>query len=866
MNDRFSININNGQADVHEAFTVLRNGGTISQSGLVGITNITRDTNENPLLPETLLNLQANGYCDLRMASRVTTGKSRVQLLTHGNTRASGVELSFGHQIGATKPSGFFDISLISPSGNEGNASGVLSISENGVTIGSTHLDYGWTSRPSGVVAPLVIHQESSNSGTIALKQQADSASAASGYGQIYVKEYYVYETQGNALFYKDPSGVELNLSQNPLDVESNLFFHDVHGNTFAGKQSPQSRDSIHSNASENTSLGYRALYNLATDVATGGSRNVAVGHQAGQAVATGDYNIAIGTRSDYQSNGSRNTTLGYQAGGTSSHNDCVIIGNLAGNDTNVPDATLLIGTGTLPLISGSFSDKTLTVRDGSFNCQNSTESIGLKNYSSSGFLEVVDRDNDSFGSLTTAMAIVFTTSDKESGVLMNFKHNADPMSAVSASTYHPFTDTPDRPYAELNGDLRLLGDIKFSDGTYLSSTSSLGTEGGTGIKLSSHHAGPNTRYNLDFETLTDSLSLSDSIDTSQSFIAISVPSGSYNDGVYEGYPVTRLSVQGLTDLVESGFATVGNNCNMLFTSTENEIDTYKNRNSVFVGCSAGSAATGWKNGVFIGTEAGKAATTPNGGLPSNGVDTPVVFIGNSAGFDADNVTESIFIGNEAGKNSSGAEESIFIGPNAGTNSNFKYSIGIGKNALFGGLSTIEGGSGNIEMTTAVHGDSRLFYGVDTSNKVNIGNVVAGDMENKKISIGVAELSPSAILDVKFSSNANHSEAGHVQAWWTDDNPSCAISSAPASGFMQSDPNPGKESILRPIFMDAKVGSSQIPKNGGSRDDVQIWVDGFATSPPQYIKVTNRGNSNIAAHRFIVVVKMGNEYRAINGL
>lgn len=844
MNDRFSININNGQADVHEAFTVLRNGGTISQSGLVGITNITRDTNENPLLPETLLNLQANGDCDLRMASRVTTGKSRVQLLTHGNTRASGVELSFGHQIGATKPSGFFDISLISPNGNEGKASGVLSISENGVTIGSTHLDYGWTSRPSGVVAPLVIHQESSNSGTIALRQQTDSASAADNYGQIYVKEYYVYETQGNALFYKDPSGVELNLSQNPLDVESNLVFHDAQGNTFAGKQSPQNRSGVLSPGSENTSLGYRALYNLAT----GASRNVAVGHQAGEAVATGDYNIAIGTRSDYQSNGSRNTTLGYQAGGNSSHNDCIVIGYAAGHNTGLPDATLLIGTGTLPLISGSFSDKTLTVRDGSFNCQNTTESIGLKNYSSSGFLEIVDRDNDSFASLTTAMAIVFTTSDKESGVLMNFKHNADPMSAVSASTYHPFTDTPDRPYAELNGDLRLLGDIKFSDGTYLSSTSSLGTEGGTGIKLSSYHTGPNTRYNLDFETLSNALDIDSDIDTQNSFIAISVPSGVDS-------PVTRLSVQGLTDLVESGFASVGENCNMLFTDVEGSIDTAKNKNSVFIGCGTAAAATGWKDGVFIGTQAGKGATTPNGSLPAVGIDTPVVFIGNAAGFDADNVTEAIFIGNEAGKNSSGAEESIFIGPNAGTNSNFKYSIGIGKNALFGGPTS---GSGNIEMTTAVHGDSRLFYNVDanTSNKVNIGNVVAGDMENKKISIGNATLSPTAVLDVRYDSVDGHDGSEYIQAWKNDDDITCAVSTVACSGFMQSDPN--DSSKIRPIFMDGKTDEEIAVAATGT---VSIYSGGVDTV--EDIEVVNRGNSTITTGKLVVVVKVGCEYRPI---
>jgi hypothetical protein len=662
-----------------------------------------------------------------------------------------------------------------------------------------------------------------------------------------------VYETQGNALFYKDPSGVELNLSQNPLDVESNLVFHDTQGNTFAGKQSPQNRSGVLSPGSENTSLGYRALYNLAT----GASRNVAVGHQAGEAVATGDYNIAIGTRSDYQSNGSRNTTLGYQAGGNSSHNDCIVIGYAAGHNTGLPDATLLIGTGTLPLISGSFSDKTLTVREGSFNCQSSTESIGLKNHLTTGVLEIVDRgDNDNFASLETSMSIVFTTSDKESGVLMNFKHDADPMSTVPA--YH---DTPDRPYAELNGDLRLLGDIKFSDGTYLSSTSSLGTEGGTGIKLDSYHTGPNTRYNLDFETLSNALDIDSDIDTQNSFIAISVPSGSYNDGVYEGYPVTRLSVQGLTDLVESGFASVGENCNMLFTDVEGSIDTTKNKNSVFIGCGTAAAATGWKDGVFIGTQAGKGATTPNGSLPAVGIDTPVVFIGNAAGFEADNVTEAIFIGNEAGKNSSGAEESIFIGPNAGTDSNFKYSIGIGKNALFGGPTT---GSGNIEMTTAVHGDSRLFYNVDadTSNKVNIGNVVAGDMENKKISIGNATLSPTAVLDVRYDSVDGHDGSEYIQAWKNDDDITCAVSTVACSGFMQSEPNDighNDSSKIRPIFIEGKVTGGNI--GPGATGTVRIYSGGVDTE--EDITVVNRANESVGNNKFVVVIKIGCEYRPI---
>lgn len=854
MKDRLSVHINNGQADVLEAVTVLRNGGTVSQSGLVGITNITHTTSENPIVPETILNVQSDTGCDTRLTSTAANKRTSIQLLSHSNTRTSGVELSYD---GSSK---IFDVSLIKPNGSQGTASGIISVSDNGVVIGSTHLDY--SSRVSTPSLPLVISQNSSNSGTVSLRQQSNSPSAVDNFGSLFVKEYYVDEVQGNALFYKDPSGVELNLAQNPQDVESNLVFHDIHGNTFAGKESPKNRGEIGQVTSENTSLGYRALYSIdgngnadenvavgaySLENLTGGAftrKNTAIGYRSGPGIVNGNGNIAIGAYSNYSNDGNNNIAIGYFAGGNSDYDNCIIIGHQAGWPEQMPDATLLIGTGTYPLISGSFSDKTLTVRDGSFSCQEGNESIGLKNHLTTGVLEIVDRDNENFASLTTAMSIVFTTSDKESGVLMNFKHDADPMSTVPS--YH---ETPDRPYAELNGDLRLLGDIKFSDGTYLSSTSSLGTEGGTGIKLSSYHTGPNTRYNLDFETLSNALDIDSAIDTQNSFIAISVPSGVDS-------PVTRLSVQGLTDLVESGFASVGENCNMLLTDIEGSIDTTKNKNSVFIGCGTAAAATGWNHGVFIGTEAGKGATTPNGGLPGGGIDTPVVFIGNAAGFDADNVTEAIFIGNEAGKNSSGAEESIFIGPNAGTNSNFKYSIGIGKNALFGGLAT-EGGSGNIEMTTAVHGDSRLFKDVDLSNRVNIGNVVAGDMENKKISIGNATLSPTAVLDVRYDSVDGHDGSEYIQAWKNDDDITCAVSTVACSGFMQSDPN--DSSKIRPIFIEGKVTGSNI--GPGATGTVRIYSGGVDTG--EDITVVNRANESVGNNKFVVVIKIGCEYRPI---
>ena len=70
MRDRLSIHLDNGQSDIREAVTVLRNGGTASQSGLVGITNAAYDPNtETAYIPETIFNVQSTGDSNIRFSS-----------------------------------------------------------------------------------------------------------------------------------------------------------------------------------------------------------------------------------------------------------------------------------------------------------------------------------------------------------------------------------------------------------------------------------------------------------------------------------------------------------------------------------------------------------------------------------------------------------------------------------------------------------------------------------------------------------------------------------------------------------------------------------------------------------------------------
>ena len=97
MKDRLSIHLENGQSEIFEAVTVLRNGGTVGQSGLVGITNKKRtNSGSDPHLPETIFNVQSTGDSNIRFSSGSSKDyRSSIELMGMGNTRASGLHISY---------------------------------------------------------------------------------------------------------------------------------------------------------------------------------------------------------------------------------------------------------------------------------------------------------------------------------------------------------------------------------------------------------------------------------------------------------------------------------------------------------------------------------------------------------------------------------------------------------------------------------------------------------------------------------------------------------------------------------------------------------------------------------------------------
>jgi hypothetical protein len=74
---------------------------------------------------------------------------------------------------------------------------------------------------------------------------------------------------------------------------------------------------------------------------------------------------------------------------------------------------------------------------------------------------------------------------------------------------------------------------------------------------------------------------------------------------------------------------------------------------------------------------------------------------------------------------------------------------------------------------------------------------------------------------------------------------------------MQSDPN--DSSKIRPIFIEGKVTGSNI--GPGATGTVRIYSGGVDTG--EDITVVNRANESVGNNKFVVVIKIGCEYRPI---
>jgi hypothetical protein len=726
--DRLTISAYDDVVSPIDAVTIMRSDvpaeGRSDSTGLVGITNMP----QNPL-PETIFNVQATGESIARLTSD-SDRKSSLQLLHGNNFPEDGFEAEY-NAVGRR-----VDLSVYSSF----NKSVLMTLDAETKFVGFGTLDPNEMITVSGL-------DDGKKSASISINQQSFVPNPTEGFGKIYVKpkSSTVNQNQSQTVMFLDDDGNSFDLTFNKFDVEEGMILYsDSNKNTYGGINCPDNRTDIISQGQlSNTAYGNGALNQITT-----GDGNLAIGVDAGKTITAGSNNVILGTTANDLTTGSKNIAIGYNnfVGDEGASNNIIIGNDELGKNLNL-DNTLLIGHGSKVLIKGTLGpnegDKELVLPKGSLSITSTNEIDTLKltnedNYHGSSFgaasiIEKIDTNSDW---PDAAMAFVFTGSGDAGNdgiynreALFSLRHNAEAMEGRTSY----FTASPARPTAELRGDLNLRGAIRFGDGTSIESSSGTVIIAGSGLSSQINTDEGNQQFNLDIEELTKS-ELQSTITAENSYLALSTDS-----------KVGKISISELNPFVGAGLTRILDNYNHAFTDTST-IDTVSNSYTNYFGYRAGHDSSGIQYTNFMGPEAGYQIKTAD---YSN-------FLGYRAGYQADNAQHAVFIGSSAGYNADDSAYSIFIGDSAGQNANSSRSIGIGDNALESVTGTM-----NIELTAGVGGSNRIIGNGNISNKLAIGNIIGGDMISKKVSIGVANVSPTATLQVQ----SNSSDDTKLQEW-----------------------------------------------------------------------------------------------------
>lgn len=883
MKDRLSIHLENGQSEIFEAVTVLRNGGTVSQSGLVGITNKKRtNSGSDPHLPETIFNVQSTGDSNIRFSSGPSKDyRSSIELMGMGNTRASGLHISYDpkNDDAFIARGGYYDytdlcveangsdnvvadFSLIRSSGCCGMEFSHISMSERGyVGIGVTrrHKERLWS--PNSPLTVAYWCDDMCDSGTISMHEQACKPMINDDYGKIYVKPWTEVPGHTQALFFVDDEGKETNLIKkqdiSQLDSKDGLIFGD-NCNTYGGWTTPKER-AYDSDKHANTYYGWGAGFNLSDDGTVECNTLVGCSTGSGLTPSNSNDNTVVGCKSlTGWTSAERNTIIGSRiaTGGNGDFggmDDCILLGRSLFQNNLPQDGTLAIGIGSTPIISGSLiNDRQFSLSNARLSIFNGDVNFSVKNVVSAGsddsVIDIIDSTRE--GSFYSRSNLSFDFSNADS--LTNKLFVLDPNGCVLTNIPNYAAPTTCAPFAELNGDLRLRGAVRFQDGTSLSGLAefelvpSFGTSGVSKNFITDINK---NAYVLDYSELELAGNVSSNIRTDNTFVAVQL------DGTNSSN-VGKMSLQGLADYVSSGTSSIAENCNILIANPEAElnVNTGGISRSVMIGCDVAQFASGWKNAVILGADAGSNATTTNNSL---NIDKPVIFIGHRAGNNADDITHAVFIGEDAGRNSE-ANESVFIGLNAGEDSHSEKSIGIGTFALAGMAGTQC--KNNIEIITGLSDSERLLHKSritdNTSNKLVIQKVIAGDHGKRNVSVGDAILDPDAPLSVRRDSivhvgNGNN----YIQTWYCDDT---LIASLDCDGnFDTAGSSTVSEGILTSNLSAPSASATDV-----ATATIDVYKDGAFTG--ESLTIHNRDKSLTAtAGVFVVVQKIGSEYRPV---
>lgn len=455
LSDRFLIRSFNNTSDGVNNITLMKDD---PNGGVFGINNF--DSGGDNLFPKTILNIRSKDNAVARItAENASSGvHSAIQLLGGSNCLQDGYETIYYHD------SGIVDLNLYQDSGklnifrytpflvglfSSGNLNATLTIGASGFPQAAISLrdDSFKTVNPALV--------------------------ATSGYGKIYnTKVSKEYANQSHALMFMDASGYIHPLSQNKYDVlDGSILYSENYtdgntygGNTFGGINCPKTRLSFINSRLANTAYGTYSLYYLAS-----GDRNTVIGFNAGSGINNGYNNVILGAYSaETLTSGDNNLILG-----TSAITHCseyisknIIIGNGL-SPTHNSNYKFLLGYASNILISGAIGPSSL---DKIFSLPNS------------GLLQVNDLTNTNYLKVRhNSIELYNQTSNLYPSERLNFNF-ATPSGSHTLVTFDysvPSSGSGNYacsglPYMQVNGNIKLLNNICFSDGTTLNSASQI--------------------------------------------------------------------------------------------------------------------------------------------------------------------------------------------------------------------------------------------------------------------------------------------------------------------------------------------------------------------------------------------------------
>jgi len=440
--DRLVIGSYDNTSYNQNALTLMQNNG----EGIVSINNLAQ-LSEN-IIPKTSLDIRSTGNAIIRStAENQSRTMAALQLMGQESCLYRGAEFAY------LNTSGVADISMYRDSGR----STFLRFYENR-TIGV------FTS--SGVSNEmLTMGDVFNNKPVISMYHASGTVSSSVNYGKIFTRPK-IRTSQSSSLYLLDSSGNLHDIVLNSLDhLDGRALYVDNSFNTFGGLHSPRTRVNLNSNTRNNTALGY-AAYNNGT---SGGYENVIIGSHAGSGISTGYQNTILGHRSGSSfSTGNNNIVIGnnnFNSTNASINNNIVIGNSGLANNTTSNYQFWLGANRNLVLLQGTLgpnnNDKILTMPSGGklllFNNNHSegtefrTNTIDVKDYGGSDYPE---------------NSLSFRFSGNKSSTLMVLNHDAEPITQSPIYTQ----PSPARPFAEIRGDLRVLGDIRFKDNTSMGS------------------------------------------------------------------------------------------------------------------------------------------------------------------------------------------------------------------------------------------------------------------------------------------------------------------------------------------------------------------------------------------------------------